>query len=200
MYAYNCTRCDVTGYSPFYLLYGRSPRLPIDILFGLHTEVGSRNQRDYVDRWKRGMEEAYAIAAQNAKKSAERGKKYYDTKVRGAVLQPGERVLIKNLTPRGGTGKLRNYWEDTIHLVVKQMGSDLPIYEVKPERGNGRSRVLHRNLLMPCDYLPLETPAEITTRVTQCQESDEDSGDEYELHYELPHVPTEPTEGLHLNT
>lgn len=31
---------------------------------------------------------------------------------------------------------------------------DVPIYEVKPEQGKGRSRVLHRNLLLPCDYLP----------------------------------------------
>jgi len=147
VHAYNCTRCEVTGYSPFFLLFGRSPRLPVDMLFGLCTEAGPSNKRDYVEKWKQGMEEAYAIANENAQKNAERSKKYYDTKVRSAVLQPGERVLIKNLTPRGGPGKLRNYWEDTIHTVVRQMGSDLPIYEVRPENGRGRSRVLHRNLL-----------------------------------------------------
>lgn len=108
------------------------------------------------------MEEAYAIANENAQKAAERSKKYYDTKVRSSVLQPGERVLIKNLTPRGGPGKLRNYWEDTIHTVVRQMGSDLPIYELRPEKGRGRSRVLHRNLLMSCDHLPFETQPEMT--------------------------------------
>ena len=33
----------------------------------------------------------------------------------------------------------------------------MPVYEVKPEVGNGRSRVLHRNLLLPCSHLPVET-------------------------------------------
>ena len=33
----------------------------------------------------------------------------------------------------------------------------MPVYEVKPETGNGRSRVLHRNLLLPCSHLPVET-------------------------------------------
>lgn len=109
VYAYNCTRCEVTGYSPFYLLFGRSPRLPVDMLFGLCT--GSSNQRDYVEKWKQGMEKAYAIANEKAQKAAERSKK----KVRSSVLQPGERVLMKNLTPRGGHGNLCDYWEDSSH-------------------------------------------------------------------------------------
>lgn len=61
------------------------------------------------------MEQAYSIANENAKKAAEKGKRHYDTKVRSSVLQPGERVLVQNLTPRGGPGKLRDYWEDTVH-------------------------------------------------------------------------------------
>lgn len=203
VYAYNCTRCEVTGYSPFYLLYGRSPRLPVEMFFGLSTESDA-NDRDYVKKWKQGMEEAYAIANKNAQKAAERSKKYYDTKVRSSVLQSGERVLIKNLTPRGGPGKLRNYWEDRVHTVVRQMGSALPIYEVRPERGKGRSRVLHRNLLMPCDQLPFdETPESADNnrtqrqkkgpqRTHQPQESNEDSEDEYNFHYVPAEVQTAP--------
>ena len=70
------------------------------------------------------------------------------------------------------------------------MGSDLPIYELRPENGKGRSRVLHRNLLMSCDQLPFETQPEVNKEdkgkqkkrqqpELQPQEPDEDRGDEY---------------------
>lgn len=157
VFAYNCTKSEVTGFSPFYLLFGRSLRLPVDALFGLNPDNNSISQSEYVERWTKGMQEAYEIAREHVKKNTERNKRHYDQKVRCTNLHPGSRVLVKNMTPRGGPGKLRNYWEDEVHIVIGQAAEDTPIYEVKPEQGKGRARVLHRNHLLPCDHLPLVT-------------------------------------------
>lgn len=53
VHAYNCTRSDATGYSPYYLLFGRSPRLPIDLLFNLPTGDSHHTYPDYVKTWKK---------------------------------------------------------------------------------------------------------------------------------------------------
>lgn len=110
------------------------------------------------------MQEAYQIAARNVDKGAARGKANYDNKVLGRDLQPGDRVLIRNLTPRGGTGKILSYWEDQVFRVKERKSDDSPVYQISPENGVGRDRVVHRNLLLPCDYLPLELPSVQTPR------------------------------------
>jgi len=193
VFSYNCTRCEVTGFSPFYLLFGRTPRLPVDILFRLTPETGTPDHREYMRKWREGMQEAYEITRNNARKSVERGKRNHDCKIKSSELEAGDRVLVRNLTPRGGTGKLRSHWEDTIHKVVRRVNKDAPVYEVVPEQGKGRdSRILHRNLLLPCDHLPLEVPLKIArpkaklSKQTNVQEtnshqndSDEDSEDEW---------------------
>lgn len=143
---YNCTRHESTGFSPYYLMFGHHPRLPIDLLFGLFIETDPVTPRGYVQKWSKRMSQAYLIAQENSKQSSARGKSYYDQKMKGAVLQPRDRVLVRNLGERGGPGKLRSYWQKIIY-VVKEQVSENPVYMVNPEGGDeNKTRTLYRNL------------------------------------------------------
>ena len=64
------------------------------------------------------MKEAYRIAVSKCKAQGDKAKAFYDLKVRSSTSLPGDRVLIKNLSERGGPGKLWSYWEDKVHVVV----------------------------------------------------------------------------------
>ena len=66
------------------------------------------------------MSEAYQFASEKAVKNATSGKVQYDKKAKSTSLQPGDRVLIRNVKEKGGPGKLRSYWEDKVYKIVPQ--------------------------------------------------------------------------------
>ena len=78
VHAYNATRSDATRFSPLYLLFGRSPRHPVDLMFGLSRKETGINHSENTEKWKVAMTEAYELARQNISKSAGDAKKQYD--------------------------------------------------------------------------------------------------------------------------
>uniref|UniRef100_A0A7M5XKR7 Integrase catalytic domain-containing protein n=1 Tax=Clytia hemisphaerica TaxID=252671 RepID=A0A7M5XKR7_9CNID len=141
-YAYNCTVNRSTGYSPHFLMFGRDPKIPVDIV--LDNKVENKGpQSEFVRQWK----ETFGNAIKDAQKhhEAEKGKaKYqYDKTSFGEELEEGDHVLIRNLSERGGTGKLRSFYEDETYVVVSKT-ENLPVYMLKQLEGT-KIKKLHRN-------------------------------------------------------
>ena len=78
-YAYNCTCSNTTSFSPYYLLYGRQPLLPIDIKFGVFTpDLSEAVTYKYVQELKSRLEYAFQKANEFCNKEALRSKKRFD--------------------------------------------------------------------------------------------------------------------------
>jgi transposase InsO family protein len=113
VHACNCIRHEATGYSPFQLLFGRSPRLPIDLVVGLESKG-----RGLGDKWLAGLQEAYAVAQEKSQKAAQKNKRQHDKGMRSAALKSGDRVLVRNLSERD---KL-----SLANVVVRRVAEDSP--------------------------------------------------------------------------
>ena len=106
---------EKTGFSPFYLLFGRHPRLPIDIALNVENKsTEPTTYKKYVNNWSEAMAEAYKIANSKCAQNRTRGKSLYDRRTRSSELRVGDRVLVRNLSGRDNPAKLRSHWEDKI--------------------------------------------------------------------------------------
>ncbi|XP_034093366.1 uncharacterized protein LOC117560559 [Gymnodraco acuticeps] len=169
VHAYNCTKNDVTGFSPYELMFGRQPRLPIDLAFGLPlTNKQHTSHSQYVQDLKSHLEESYKIATGNAENIMQENKIRFDKHIIAADLSVGDRVLVRNVCLKG-KHKLSDKWESEVYVVTKRAGT-LPVYTVRPEKKYSPQRTLHRDLLLPCGYLSapeIPLPTQIRKPITR---------------------------------
>ena len=148
-HAYNCTKHASTTYSPYYLMFGRHPRLPIDVEFGLPKSNSGDNfsKSRYVQKLRRRLNYAFQKATKVANQPANKYKSSYDKSLKGPQLQEKDLVLVK-IVAHKGRHKLQDKWEPEEYVVVEQPIAGTPVYRVQPVTG-GNIRTLHRNLLLP---------------------------------------------------
>ena len=155
VHAYNCTRHDSTGFSPYELMFNRQPRLPVDLLLGSEPPQSSIAYSSFVDSMKQRLKYSYDLASQRSKDAQKSQKRIYDLRTRGNVLYPGDRILVRQVAFQG-KHKIADKWQDTVYVIVSQPNPDIPVYRVRPEMvSDSRSdKVLHRNMLLPIGSIP----------------------------------------------
>ena len=150
VHAYNCLPHETTGYSPYELMFGRSPRLPVDEEFGLIPQGDTEESySEYINKLHERLEYTHNLAKGSMQKAAE---KISNIIQRNAVLDKGDLVLVRK-TGLVGRNKLADRWETETYVVLEQPNCEVPVYKVSPHKGKGRTRTLHRNMLLPVGEL-----------------------------------------------
>ena len=158
VHAYNSRIHESTGYSPYYLFFGRHPRLPVDLAFGIELGKGIESPRQYIQKLKSSLQSAYGKAKAMMEKTALKNKARFDAGAYAADLEVGDRVLVRKMGPQIKS-KVDDRWEENIYRVIAKK-EGVPVYTVKPEVGDGPIRTLHRNLLLPIGWLDASSASE----------------------------------------
>ena len=149
-YAYNSSRHETTGYTPFYPMFPERATVAGEYHVPVvHAEMEDRPQSSYVQQLQEHLQDAQEKVRMATQKAQQKQSSAYDRKVHDDALHPGDHVLVANKSARG-RGKLRDKWEEIPYTVLRQLDG-LPVYVVQ-QCGSTRVRALHRNLLTICPF------------------------------------------------
>ena len=140
-------------------MFGRQPRLPVDAKLGVIPPKGEPSYPEYIKGLKARLEYAYKMASEHSKQAKSKQKCQYDVLTRGAVVQIGDKVLVR----LKGKNKLADNWEQDIYVVIDQPNIDIPVYTVQKESTKGPKTTLHRNMLLPVGEIDPPERSEMDT-------------------------------------
>ena len=102
LFAYRSGLQQSTGESPFYLLYGRDPRLPTDEVLNVPVDRRNIDLRDYKEEMTHRFSTAWQLAQAEISKAQGRQKKFHDKGAKQPILQVGDRVFVYNPAKKQG--------------------------------------------------------------------------------------------------
>ena len=205
--AYNSSVHSTTGFTPFFLMFGRQVRLPVDLMYGT-SSPDSQSIPEYVKSLQHTLQEAHQLVREKCQAEHSRQKMLYDRRVHGKTYQVGDMVLLHScVIPRGKCRKLHNPWTGPFQ-VEDIIGES--VYKIRSPKG-GKPKIIHFDRLKPflssaevndveqnrestqLPVAPLKSPSGRRSGA-ELLDSFEDVDDETETdaHMELPAVEDQP--------
>ena len=106
LFAYRASIQESTRESPFYLLYGRDPRLPTEAALSTPLTRAYIDTDDYKTELTLNFTEAWDLARQQVEKAQRQQKRFYDRRSRKPTFRVGDRVFL--YMPAAKTGQAYN--------------------------------------------------------------------------------------------
>lgn len=196
LYAYNSSVHASTGFSPFYLMFGRQPRLPVDVILGnQETEAGGDQ---WIELHRKRLVGAYQKAGECLQEESSKRKERWDQRAKDVPLETGTLVYLRDRR-NVGRNKIGDYHRPEIYEIV---GRQSHTYGIKPVQGRAKVKWVNRREIHPCPQGQMRTKTVYCKRnykqnqffkhsTLRKEDSDSSSSEEPEIH--LPLMETTPT-------
>lgn len=160
LFCYNTTPHQGTGESPYYLMFGQEPRLPVDFLLGNVSEPMAGSVQSWVVEHRKRLQVAFQGAGERLQAAAGRRKERHDLHVRDLPLSEGQLVYLRDHSFKG-RHKIADLWSPVLFQVVRPPEVGGVVYTIARVGDLSKVRCVHRSLLKACgrkEVLPNSQP------------------------------------------
>ena len=132
------------GFSPFFMMFGRAPRLPVDTEIDAPCSVRSRSAAAYIDELCESLRTVYREAIRVSDARHQLNKRLYERKLNSFNYNVGDRVLLfRGVAGRGEYHKFLRPWKPAV-IIAKRGELN---YRVRTD--DGKMLCVHHNRLKP---------------------------------------------------
>ena len=148
VFSYNTTPHQSTGETPYLLMFGQEPQLPVDFLLGRITTPTAGSISDWMREHQQRLQTAFDGARDRLQAAAHRRKERHDERLVPSALLEGELVYLRDHSIRGRT-KIQDLWGPTVYRVIKAPAEGGAVYSITPSAAAGPTKHVHRTQLKP---------------------------------------------------
>ncbi|KAL0186021.1 hypothetical protein M9458_017691, partial [Cirrhinus mrigala] len=160
LFSYNTTPHQSTGESPYYLMFGQEPRLPVDFLLGRVEDTAAGNVHEWVIEHQTRLQVAFEGAREHLRLTAEQRKIQHDSHVQDTPLGEGQLVYLRDVGMRGQS-KIRDLWSPVVYQVLRAPKGEGSVYSI--------ARQVHRSLLKGRAQKDFSVPAPTHSPVVESE-------------------------------
>ena len=161
MFAYNATPHASTGYSPFFAMFGRDPRMPVESFLGLEQEdTRTSSIDDWLEGHCRRLNHVLDRVRRNNDRQTRARQTRQERKVNDQGIRIGARVFVRNHPI--GRANIQDAWKSMPYKVLSCLDGG-NVYIIQTADGFGPTKAVHRaELLNSNELVPAtENPAMI---------------------------------------
>ncbi|KAG1955424.1 thy-1 membrane glycoprotein [Pimephales promelas] len=146
LFSYNTTPHQATGESPFFLMFGQEPRLPVDFLLGRVQDPVGGNVHEWIQEHQTRLQLAFEGATERLRVAAQRRKHNHDRRVRDVPFKLGQLVWLRDFSARG-RHKLRDLYGPVQYRVLRVPREEGSVYTIAPVDEPTKVKQVNRALL-----------------------------------------------------